>query len=152
VGIPAPFDYRIAGDAFSGLAIVDQKLSGLVTYAALLALLIAAMGLFAMASLTVTQRQKEIGIRKALGASVSHLAWLLSSQFAKLVLVATVAALPLAYWGVQQWLQGFAYRVELSGWTFAGAGAAVLAVALLTVATQVVRTARLDPATTLHDE
>jgi putative ABC transport system permease protein len=152
VGIPAPFDYRIAGDEFSGLAIVDQKLSGLVTYAALLALLIAAMGLFAMASLTVTQRQKEIGIRKALGASVSHLAWLLSSQFAKLVLVATVAALPLAYWGVQQWLQGFAYRVELSGWTFAGAGAAVLAVALLTVATQVVRTARLDPATTLHDE
>jgi putative ABC transport system permease protein len=152
VGIPAPFDYRIAGDAFSGLAIVDQKLSGLVTYAAGLALLIAAMGLFAMASLTVTQRQKEIGIRKALGASVSSIAWLLSSQFAKLVLAAAVVAVPLAYWGVQQWLQGFAYRVDLPGWTFAGAGAAVLAVALLTVSGQAIRAARLNPATTLRDE
>jgi ABC-type antimicrobial peptide transport system, permease component len=152
VGIPAPFDYRVAGDEFSGLSIVDQKLSGLVTYAAVLALLIAAMGLFAMASLTVTQRQKEIGIRKALGASVSRIAWLLSSQFALLVAGAAVVALPLAYWGVQQWLQGYAYRVDLSGWTFALAGVAVMAVALLTVATQVVRAARLDPATTLRDE
>jgi len=152
VGIPAPFDYRVASDEFSGLAIVDQKLSGLVTYAAGLALLIAAMGLFAMASLTVTQRQKEIGIRKVLGASVSHLAWLLSSQFALLVGTAAIVALPGAYWGVQQWLQGYAYRVNLSGWTFAGAGVAVMVVALLTVATQVVRAARLDPATTLRDE
>ena len=152
VGIPAPFNYRVAGDEFSGLSIVDQKLSGLVTYAAVLALLIAAMGLFAMASLTVTQRQKEIGIRKALGATVSSITWLLSSQFAVLVGAAAVVALPLAYWGVQQWLQGYAYRVELSGWTFALAGAAVMAVALCTVATQVVRAARLDPATTLRDE
>ena len=152
VGIPAPFDYRVASDEFSGLSIVDQKLSGLVTYAALLALLIAAMGLFAMASLTVTQRQKEIGIRKALGASVSRIAWLLSSQFAVLVGAAAVVALPLAYWGVQRWLQGYAYRVDLSGWTFALAGVAVMAVALCTVATQVVRAARLDPARTLRDE
>jgi putative ABC transport system permease protein len=152
VGIPAPFDYHIAGDAFSGLSIVDQKLSGLVTYAALLALLIAAMGLFAMASLTVTQRQKEIGIRKALGATVSSITWLLSSQFALLVAGAAIVALPLAYLGVQQWLQGYAYRVDLSGWTFAAAGVAVLAVALLTVATQVIRAARLNPATTLRDE
>lgn len=152
VGIPAPFEYRIAGDEFSGVAIVDQKLSGLVTYAAILALLIAAMGLFAMGSLTVTQRQKEIGIRKALGASVPSIAWLISSQFAKLVLAATVVALPLAYWGVKQWLQGYAYRVDLPGWMFAGAALAVLVVALLTVATQVVRAARLNPARTLQDE
>jgi len=152
VGIPAPFDYRVADDQFSGLSIVDQKLSGLVTYAALLALLIAAMGLFAMASLTVTQRQKEIGIRKALGASVAGIAWLLSSQFARLVAVAAVVALPLAYWGVQMWLQGYAYRVDLSVWTFAGAGAAVMVVALLTVATQTLHAARLDPARTLRSE
>jgi putative ABC transport system permease protein len=152
VGIPAPFEYHIAGDQFSGVAIVDQKLSGLVTYAAVLALLIAAMGLFAMASLTVTQRQKEIGIRKALGASVSRIVWLLSSQFATLVGAAAIVALPLAYWGVQQWLQGYAYRVDLSGWTFALAGTVVVSVALLTVVIQVIRAARLNPARTLRDE
>jgi len=63
-----------------------------------------------------------------------------------------VVAVPLAYWGVQQWLQGFAYRVDMPGWTFALAGAAVLTVALLTVSGQVVRAARLNPATTLRDE
>jgi len=131
---------------------IDQKLGTLVAYAALLALLVAAMGLFGIASLAVAQRTKEIGVRKALGASVARIVWLLSSQFAKLVLVATVAALPLAYWGVQQWLQGFAYRADLPGWTFVLAGGAVLAVALLTVSGQVVRAARLDPATTLRDE
>jgi len=151
-GIPVPFNYRVASDQFSGVGDIDQKLGTLVSYAALLALLVAAMGLFGIASLAVAQRTKEIGVRKALGASVARIVWLLSSQFAKLVLVATVAALPLAYWGVQQWLQGFAYRADLPGWTFVLAGGAVLAVALLTVSGQVVRAARLDPATTLRDE
>jgi putative ABC transport system permease protein len=152
VGLSAPFDYRMAGDRFSGVGGIDQKLGTLVAYAALLALLVAAMGLFGIASLAVAQRTKEIGVRKALGASVARIAWLLSSQFAKLVLAAAVVAVPLAYWGVQQWLQGFAYRVDLPGWTFAGAGAAVLAVALLTVSGQAIRAARLNPATTLRDE
>ncbi len=152
VGLSAPFDSRMAGDRFSGVGGIDQKLGTLVAYAALLALLVAAMGLFGIASLAVAQRTKEIGVRKALGASVARIAWLLSSQFAKLVLAAAVVAVPLAYWGVQQWLQGFAYRVDLPGWTFAGAGAAVLAVALLTVSGQAIRAARLNPATTLRDE
>jgi putative ABC transport system permease protein len=152
VGVSVPFDYRVAGDQFSGVGGIDRTLGTLISYAALLALLIAAMGLFGIASLAVSQREKEIGVRKALGASIPSLAWLLSSQFTVLVGAAAVVALPLAYWGVQQWLQGFAYRVDLSGWTFALAGAAVMAVALCTVATQVVRAARLDPATTLRDE
>ncbi len=152
VGLSVPFNHSVAGDQFSGVGSIDRTLSTLMSYAAVLALLIAAMGLFGIASLAVSQREKEIGIRKALGASVHSIAWLLSSQFATLVGAAAVVALPLAYWGLQQWLQGFAYRVALPGWTFAGAGVAVLAVALLTVATQVVRAARLNPATTLRDE
>ncbi|NBB74174.1 MAG: FtsX-like permease family protein [Bacteroidetes bacterium] len=152
IGISVPFDYRVAGDQFSGVGNIDQKLGTLVSYAALLALIVAAMGLFGIASLMVAQRTKEIGVRKALGASVTRIVWLFSAQLTRLVLVATVVALPLAYWGVQQWLQDFAYRVDLPGWTFALAGGAVLAVALLTVSGQVVRAARLTPATTLRDE
>lgn len=152
VGMPIPFDYRVAGDQFSGVGDIDQKLGALISYAAMLALLVAALGLFGLASLAVTQRTKEIGVRKALGASVGRIVWLFSSQFAQLVLVATVVALTLAYWGVQQWLRGFAYRVDLPGWTFVLAGGAVLGVALLIVSGQVVRAARLNPATTLRDE
>jgi putative ABC transport system permease protein len=152
VGLAAPFDYRMAGDQFSGVGGIDQKLSTLITYAAVLALLVAAVGLLGIAALTVAQRTKEIGIRKALGASVSGIAWLLSSQFARLVAVAAVVALPLAYWGVQQWLQGFAYRTDLGVGLFLGAGALAFAIAVLTVGTQALRAARLDPVTTLRDE
>jgi putative ABC transport system permease protein len=93
-----------------------------------------------------------MGIRKALGATSASIVTLLSKDFLKLVGVAFVVATPLAYWGMQQWLASFAYRVDLGVGVFVLAGGAALLIALLTVSTQAIRAARTDPATTLRSE
>ena len=98
----------------------------------------------------MTQRTKEIGIRKVLGASIAGLVGLLSKDFLKLVLVATALAWPVAYVVMQRWLQDFSYRVEISWWILLIAGLAVLLVALLTVGYQAVKAALFDPVQTLR--
>jgi ABC-type antimicrobial peptide transport system permease subunit len=110
------------------------------------------MGLFGLAALAVRRRTKEVGVRKALGASAASIVRLLSVDFLKLVALAFVLAAPPAYWAARQWLQSFAYRVEVGAVVFVVAGGLTLAVALLAVGGQTLRAARIDPARTLRDE
>ena len=130
----------------------EQRWRSIVQYAAGFALLIACFGLFGLAALAVTQRKKEVGIRKVLGASVTSILALFSADFLKLTAIAFLAAVPVAYWGAQQWLQGFAYRIELGPVLFLMAGGIVAAVAVGTVSVQAIQAARLDPVQNLRDE
>jgi putative ABC transport system permease protein len=110
------------------------------------------LGLFGLATFTAEQRTKEIGIRKVLGASVVNITTLLSKDFLKLVLIAIVIASPIAYYFMQKWLQDFAYRIEISWWIFAVAGAISLLIALLTVSYQAIKAALMNPVKSLRTE
>jgi putative ABC transport system permease protein len=118
----------------------------------LLAILIACMGLFGLAAFTAEPRTKEIGVRKVLGASARGIALLLSKDFVKLVGIAFVLAAPLAYVATQRWLDGFAYRFDVSWPVFVLAGVAALGIALLTVSYQAIRAALADPVDSLRYE
>jgi len=119
---------------------------------ALLAILVAGLGLFGLAAFTVEQRTKEMSIRKVLGASMAQIVMRLNREFVALVSIAFVVALPLAVWAASRWLQDFAYRMELSPGLFALAGGLALLAALLPVSYHAVRAAASDPATTLRSE
>ncbi|MGC4038614.1 MAG: hypothetical protein QM764_21805 [Chitinophagaceae bacterium] len=117
-----------------------------------LAILIACLGLSALSLLTMTQRTKEIGIRKVLGASVSGIVLLLTKDFMQLVLLAFLIAAPIAGYIMHQWLQDFAYRTPISWWIFALAGLLSLTIALLVIGYQTLRSAITSPAKSLRTE
>ena len=123
----------------------DERMGAILKIFAVLAMIIACLGLFGLASFTAEQRTKEIGVRKVLGASAPGIVVLLSKEFAKWVLIANVLAWPAAYFVMRNWLQEFAYRTNIAWWLFLAAGAGALFVALLTVSFQAVRAARSDP-------
>ena len=147
-----PFSYTFLDDDVARAYENDLRWARIVRFSAFIAILVACLGLFGLAALTVSRRTKEIGIRKVLGASVSNLAYLISRDFAVLVVVATLLAAPLAWYGLGRWLETFAYRIDLSVWMFVGAGAVVLAVAMGTVAFHALRAAISDPVKSLRYE
>lgn len=128
----------------------EQRWSTIVTYSALLAILIACLGLFGLATLSVTKRTKEIGIRKVLGASVPSVVALIAGEFVKLIALAAVIAWPLAYFGMQRWLEGFAYRIDMGIGAFVLAAFGALAIALLTISYRAFRAAVADPVKALR--
>ncbi|SMG08130.1 FtsX-like permease family protein [Marivirga sericea] len=130
----------------------EQRVSLLSRYFAGIAIIISCLGLFGLAAFTAERRQKEIGIRKILGAGGFQIVRLLSADFTKIVLIAIVIALPISYWAAQSWLQGFAYSIEPSWYYFAGAGAAALGIAWITISFQTIKSLRINPADTLKDE
>ena len=117
-----------------------------------LAILIACFGLLGLSAFNVLQRTKEIGIRKVLGASVQNILFILSKDFLKLVLVAFILATPLTWWIMHNWLQDFAYRINIQWWVFALAGLAAFVVALATISFQAIKAAVANPATSLRSE
>ena len=119
---------------------------------AILAIIIGCVGLFGLSAYTASQRIKEIGIRKVLGASVPDITKMLSKDFLKLVLIAIVVASPLAWWVMNKWLQDFAYRIHISWWIFVVAGAAALIIAMLTVSFQAIKAAIANPVKSLRTE
>lgn len=119
---------------------------------ALLAILIAALGLFGLTTYAAEQRVKEIGIRKVLGASVGGIVMMLSKDFLRLVLIASVIAFPVAWWAMNQWLQSFAYRIGISWRIFALSGAAAIVIAMLTISFQAVKAALANPVKSLRTE
>lgn len=147
-----PFDYRFLDERFEETYENEIVIGRLAKIFAFLAVFIACLGLFGLASFAAEQRTKEIGIRKVLGASVSNLVLLLSRDFVKLVLAAFVLAAPIAYFVMQRWLNDFAYRIEISWLIFLGAGLAVLGIAWLTVSYQSVKAALADPVKSLRYE
>ena len=131
----------------------DEEKRGTVFFAfSALAIFIACLGLFGLISFVVRQRNKEIGIRKVLGASVQNILQLISMDFIKLVLLANLLAFPLAYYVVQQWLQNFAYQTSINLLIFVASGILALIIALLTISTQALRATRVNPAEVLKDE
>ncbi|WP_020605238.1 ABC transporter permease [Spirosoma spitsbergense] len=130
----------------------EEKAKTVLSGFSILIIFIACLGLFGLAAFTAEQRTKEIGIRKVLGASVGSIITLLSKDFLKLVLVAIVIASPLAWYAMNRWLQGFAYKTEIGWWVFAVAGLLAVGIALLTVSFQSIKAALMDPVESLRSE
>ncbi len=130
----------------------DAQWKKIITFSAFIAVLISVLGLFALTTLSVQQRVKEIGIRKVLGASIANIAMIISKDFLKLVLIALIIASPIAWWGANKWLQDFAYHVNISWWIFVVAGIIALLIALATVSVQAVKAALANPVKNLRSE
>ncbi|MEB2776345.1 FtsX-like permease family protein [Algoriphagus sp. D3-2-R+10] len=146
------FDYRFLDQDYQAQYVAEQRVSVLSRYFAGLAILISCLGLFGLAAFTAERRIKEIGIRKVLGASEWKIMELLSGDFAKMVLVAIFIALPLSYYLTSNWLDGFAYKIDLRWWYFVGAGALTMLIALLTVSFQSIKAALMNPVKSLKSE
>jgi putative ABC transport system permease protein len=147
-----PFDYQFLDQAFDNMYRQEQRVGRIAISFAVLAILIACLGLFGLATYMAEQRTKEIGVRKVLGASVQNITTMLSKEFVTLVIIAAVIAFPLAWWGMHLWLQDFAYRVNISWWVFALAAFIAFAIALVTVSFQAIRAAIANPVDSLRTE
>lgn len=145
-------DYTFLDQTYQAQYAAEKQVGLLSRYFGGLAVLISCLGLFGLAAFSAERRSKEIGIRKVLGASVASVLRLLSKDFVQLVLLAIVLALPLSWYLMKEWLNGFAYRIELQWWFFALAAVAALSVALLTLSTQAVKAALANPIESLRDE
>ncbi|RRB02939.1 ABC transporter permease [Larkinella rosea] len=148
----APFSYSFLDDRFAQVYVSEQKIEQVLTLFSSLTIFIACLGLFGLATHTAEQRTKEIGVRKVLGASVGSVVALLSRDFLKLVLIALVLASPVAWWGMNQWLEEFAYKVTIDWWIFALAGLLAVGIALLTVSFQSIKAALTNPVKSLRSE
>jgi putative ABC transport system permease protein len=147
-----PFQVAFVDQTFAALYRNEERIARLFDAFSLLAVVIACLGLLGLASYMADRRTKELGVRKVLGASGLHLGFLLSREFLLWVTVAFVAATPVAYVVVRRWLDDFAYRIDLSAWTFLGVGLAVLLTALATVSYHALKAARTHPAKSLRYE
>jgi putative ABC transport system permease protein len=147
-----PFEYSFLDERFDNTYKAEQKTGQILGIFAGLAIFVACLGLFGLATFTAEQRKKEIGVRKVLGASVAGVVGLLSRDFLKLVAISILIAMPVAWYGMNKWLQGFEYRIGISWWMLALAGVLSVAVALLTISYQSVKAALMDPVKSLRSE
>ncbi len=146
------FDYKFLDQTYAAQYASEQRVSTLSKYFAGIAILISCLGLFGLAAFNAARRRKEISIRKVLGQSASQVTLMLSSEFAKPVMISIVLALPMAYLLVDNWLSGFAYRIPLQIWYFLAAGLTALSVAMITVGGQAIKAASDKPVDGLRDE
>ena len=146
------FDYSFLDESFNRQYQNEQLFSKAFGIFAALAILVACLGLFGLAMFSAIQRKKEIGVRKVLGASVSNILLLLSKDFIRLVVIASLIAFPVAWWVMNKWLQDFSYRVSINWWIFLIAGTAALFVALFTVSFQAIKAAIANPVKSLRTE
>ena len=147
-----PFQYHFMDEDYQKLYASEMQTGKVFNLFSLIAVLLACLGLFGLSAYDIRQRTKEIGIRKVLGASVKQITLLLSGSTIKLVLLAIVIASPVAWWLGNKWLQGFAYRINISWWMFAAAAVTVIAVALITVSFQSIKAATANPAKSIKTE
>ncbi len=147
-----PYDYSFLDEQYGQLYEAEQRQGRVFIAFALIAIVVACLGLFGLASFTVERRHKEIGIRKVLGASVAGITGLLAKDFLKLVFIAIVIASPVAYWVMGKWLDDFAYRIKIEWWMFVLAGILALAIAFLTVSFQSIKAALMNPVRSLRSE
>lgn len=147
-----PFQYDFLDQNYQAQYAAEQRVADLSRYFAILTIFLSCLGLFGLAIFNAENRIKEIGIRKVLGASVTGIVALLSKDFLQLVLIAFVIATPIAYYSMNQWLQGFAYRIEIQWWVFVLAGLGAISIALLTVSFQSLKAAIANPLNSLRNE
>lgn len=146
-----PFNYSFLDDEYDGMYRAEQRLGKLMTIFCGMAILIACLGLFGLAAFMVTQRNKEIGIRRVLGASTFGLFALLSKDFMKLILISLLVASPISWYFMNKWLQDFVYRISIEWWVFAGTAMMALLVALTTISFQAIKGATINPVKTLRN-
>ncbi|MCD4693623.1 MAG: ABC transporter permease [Calditrichales bacterium] len=146
------FEFHFLDDRLENIYQADKKTFQLMGYFTMLAIFIACMGLFGMASFMIKQRTKEIGVRKALGASIAHILITLTKDFTKWVIWANIFAWPVAYYAMNKWLENFAYKIEIGWWVFILAGGIALIIALLTVSCQAIMAATANPVESLRYE
>lgn len=152
VATGTPFSYTFVDQAVDNQYRQEERLSQIVFFGSTLAIIIACLGLFGLASLMIIRRTKEIGVRKVLGASSQSILLLINKEFTKLVAIAFVIAAPIAWYGMSNWLQDFAYRIEMGIGVFLLAGITVLTVAWLTVSYQSVKATFINPVDSLRSE
>lgn len=146
------FSYFFMDEQFNRQYKDDKTFGQITSFFSLLAVLIASLGIFGLSSYTISQRTKEIGLRKVLGATISSIVALLSVDFLKLVLIAIVIGSPVAWFGVKHWLNDFAYKIEIEWWMFVLAGLLAVVIAFLTVSSQAIKAALMNPAKSLKSE
>jgi putative ABC transport system permease protein len=147
-----PFTYTFLEDLYNKTYAAEQKTSSTLDIFALLTVVVSCLGLFGLVTYTAEQRVKEIGIRKVLGASVTQITSMLSADFLKLVFIACLIAFPVSWWGVNKWLQSFAYRMDIHWWIFALAAFFALLIALITLSFQAIKAAIANPIKSLKTE
>jgi len=151
-GSNLPFNYDFLDAEFNAMYNSEIRLSKIFTVFAGLAIFIGCLGLFALASFMAEQRTKEIGIRKVLGASINGIVFMLSKQFSKLVVIAFLIAVPLAWWGISSWLESYTYKISIGWELFALSGIAAFVIAWITVAYHSIKVALSNPAKVLKSE
>lgn len=147
-----PFTYTFLNEEFDNMYRTEQRSGKIFVSFAVLAILIACLGLFGLAAYAAEQRTKEIGIRKVLGATVSNIVAMLSTDFLKLVIIASFIAFPVAWWLMNKWLQDFAYRIAIGWWIFALAAFVSIFIAIMTVSFQAIKAALSNPVKNLRTE
>lgn len=147
-----PFNYEFVDDTIARQYKADQNTGVLLTSFSALAIIIACLGLLGLTAFMTEQRKKEIGVRKVLGASVASVVLLLSKDFSKLIIIAFVIVVSIAWYAVNQWLNDFAYKAEISPLVYLGAGLSILIVAFSSMAYQSIKAAVVNPSDTLRNE
>jgi putative ABC transport system permease protein len=147
-----PFEYEFLDDQYNHLYNNEQRMSKIVTTFAIMTIVIACLGLLGLVAFAAAQKTKEIGIRKVLGATPSNIVVLIIKEFATLVIVGIVVGLPLAYWSMNQWLNGFAYRAEIGPIPLVISSGLSLLIAFGAASYQAIQDSLLDPAKTLRSE
>jgi len=147
-----PLEYNFLDEQFAALYASEIRTQQIFSAFAVLAIIIAGLGLFGLSAFVIEQRTKEIGIRKVLGASVQNVLLLVSKEFLLLVGIAFIISVPVTWWAMNMWLQDFAYRINISVWVFAIAGFAAVLIALLTISFQAIKAAIANPVKSLRTE
>ncbi|MDB5016177.1 MAG: macB 8 [Mucilaginibacter sp.] len=148
----APFSYSFLDEQFASLYSAEERTGQIFTAFAVIAVIIACLGLFGLAAFMIRQRVKEIGIRKVLGASAASITTMLSKEFLKLIVIASLISFPVSWFAMNRWLQDFAYRITIQWWVFVLSGSIALLVAIITISFQSVRAALANPVKSLRSE
>jgi putative ABC transport system permease protein len=147
-----PLSYTFLDDKFAALYASELRTQQIFSAFAVIAIIIAGLGLFGLSAFVIEQRTKEIGIRKVLGASVQNVLLLVSKEFLSLVMIAFIISIPVTYWAMHKWLENYAYRINISATVFAAAGIAALLIALITISFQAIKAAIANPVKSLRTE
>jgi ABC-type antimicrobial peptide transport system permease subunit len=147
-----PFSYHFLNETLEKVYDAEQKVEKLGGIFAVLAIFISCLGLFGLAAFTVDQRTKEIAMRKILGASVTGLFKMMSKDFVKIIVIALMISIPISWYVMNNWIQGFAFHIDISWWMFAFSGFMVLLIAMFTVSYHTLKAARTNPVKSLRTE